>query len=231
MLDACRRCYASLFTDRAISYRNAKGFDHMKVALSVGVQNMVRSDIGGAGVMFSIDTETGFDKVVLINAAWGLGENVVQGAVDPDEYLAFKPFLSDPTLSPIIEKKRGDKAIKMIYAKRRRRIRPGMFRPPKQSAHPSYLSDQDILSLSRWACIIENHYGQPMDMEWAKDGETGELFIVQARPETVQSRREASALQELSYQEQGPKNRLPGPRHRRRRCGGQSLRDRQRPRH
>ncbi len=117
LLDACRRCYASLFTDRAISYRTAKGFDHMKVALSIGVQQMVRSDIGGSGVMFSIDTETGFDKVVLINAAWGLGENVVQGAVDPDEYQVFKPLLGKTKLTPIIEKKLGEKAIKMIYAR------------------------------------------------------------------------------------------------------------------
>src|SRR4029079_17628200 len=112
----CRRCYASLFTDRAISYRQTKGFDHMKVGLSIGVQQMVRSDTGGSGVMFSIDTETGFDKVVLINAAWGLGENVVQGAVDPDEYVVFKPFLATPALTPIVEKVRGGKAIKMIYA-------------------------------------------------------------------------------------------------------------------
>ena len=116
LLDACRRCYASLFTDRAISYRKAQGFDHMKVALSVGVQIMVRSDTGGAGVMFSLDTETGFDKVALINASWGLGENVVQGAVDPDEYVVFKPFLPNAALSPIIEKKRGGKLVKMIYA-------------------------------------------------------------------------------------------------------------------
>ena len=115
LLDASRRCYASLFTDRAISYRQAKGFDHMKVALSVGVQRMVRSDLGSAGVMFSIDTETGFDKVVLINASWGLGENVVQGAVDPDEYEIFKPFLSNAAVTPIIEKKLGEKARKMIY--------------------------------------------------------------------------------------------------------------------
>src|SRR5208282_3138674 len=115
LLDACRRCYASLFTDRAISYRQAKGFDHVKVALSIGVQRMVRSDLGGAGVMFSIDTETGFDKVVLINAAWGLGENVVQGTVDLDEYEIFKPFLSNAAVSPIIEKKLGEKSQKMIY--------------------------------------------------------------------------------------------------------------------
>jgi pyruvate,water dikinase len=115
LLEACRRCYASLFTDRAISYRQSKGFDHMKIALSVGVQRMVRSDLGSAGVMFSIDTETGFDKIVLINAAWGLGENVVQGAVDPDEYEIFKPFLSNAAITPIIEKKLGEKSSKMIY--------------------------------------------------------------------------------------------------------------------
>ncbi|MGJ0503226.1 MAG: phosphoenolpyruvate synthase [Methylocystis sp.] len=204
LLEACRRCYASLFTDRAISYRKAKGFDHMKVALSVGVQSMARSDIGGAGVMFSIDTETGFDKVVLINAAWGLGENVVQGAVDPDEYLTFKPFLFDAALSPIVEKKRGDKAVKMIYASDG--DLPTRNVPTSKAERAAFvLSDQDILTLSRWACVIENHYGQPMDMEWAKDGETSELFIVQARPETVQSRREASALKTYRIKNKGRK--------------------------
>ena len=117
LLDACKRCYASLFTDRAISYRQTKGFEQTAVALSIGVQMMVRSDRGGSGVMFSIDTETGFDKVVVINAAWGLGENVVQGAVDPDEYLVFKPLLANPSLCPIVEKKCGAKTIKMIYGK------------------------------------------------------------------------------------------------------------------
>jgi pyruvate,water dikinase len=204
LLNACRRCYASLFTDRAISYRTTKGFDHMKVALSVGVQSMVRSDIGGAGVMFSIDTETGFDNVVLINAAWGLGENVVQGAVDPDEYLTFKPFLSNSALSPIIEKKRGDKAVKMIYASDGDHPTRNVPTSPAERA-TFVLSDQGILTLSRWACVIENHYGQPMDMEWAKDGETGELFIVQARPETVQSRREASALKSYRIRSKGRK--------------------------
>ncbi|WP_036264495.1 phosphoenolpyruvate synthase [Methylocapsa aurea] len=204
LLDACRRCYASLFTDRAISYRQAKGFDHMKVALAVGVQAMVRSDLGGAGVMFSIDTETGFDKVALINAAWGLGENVVQGAVDPDEYQVFKPFLSDPSLSPIIEKKRGGKALKMIYANDDGH--PTKNVPTSKAERAAFvLNDQDILTLSRWACIIENHYGQTMDMEWAKDGETGELFIVQARPETVQSRREATALKTYRIKAKGRK--------------------------
>jgi pyruvate,water dikinase len=193
LLDACRRCYASLFTDRAIAYRKAQGFDHMKVALSVGVQLMVRSDIGGAGVMFSLDTETGFDKVVLIDAAFGLGETVVQGAVDPDEYVVFKPFLSDAALTPIIEKKRGAKSIKMIYAQDGEK--PTRVVPTSKAERCSFvLSDAEILELARWARLIEEHYGRPMDMEWARDGETGLLYIVQARPETVQSRRGASAL-------------------------------------
>ncbi|ACG80138.1 phosphoenolpyruvate synthase (plasmid) [Phenylobacterium zucineum HLK1] len=193
LLAACRRCYASLFTDRAISYRIAKGFDHMKVALSIGVQQMVRSDRAGAGVMFSIDTETGFDKVVLINAAWGLGETVVQGAVDPDEYQVFKPLLSEPGVQPILEKRLGAKAQKMIYAGPGEA--PTRTTPTSRKEQSSYvLDDGEILSLARWACEIEAHYGCPMDMEWAKDGESGELFIVQARPETVQSRRSAGAL-------------------------------------
>lgn len=204
LLDACRRCYASLFTDRAISYRQAKGFDHLKVALSVGVQSMVRSDIGGAGVMFSIDTETGFDKVVLINAAWGLGENVVQGTVDPDEYQVFKPFLSDPSLSPIIERRRGEKARKLIYASGGERSTANV--PTSKAERAAFvLTDPEILALARWACAIERHYGQPMDMEWAKDGESGELFIVQARPETVQSRREAGALKTYRIKSKGRK--------------------------
>jgi pyruvate, water dikinase len=202
LLEACRRCYASLFTDRAISYRQAKGFDHMKVALSVGVQHMVRSDIGGAGVMFSIDTETGFEKIVLINAAWGLGENVVQGAVDPDEYEVFKPFLSDTSLAPIIEKKLGEKAQKMIYATES--DRPTRNIPTSKAERAEFvLADGDILQLARWSCVIEQHYGRPMDMEWAKDGLSGELFIVQARPETVQSRREASTLRSYRIKTKG----------------------------
>ncbi len=187
LLNTCRRCYASLFTDRAISYRKIKGFDHQKIALSVGVQRMVRSDIGGSGVMFSIDTESGFDKVVLINAAWGLGENVVQGAVNPDEYEVYKPLLSNPDLAPILEKKLGTKEKKMIYAG----SSGGETRnvPTSKAERAAFvLTDDDILNLARQACTIEEHYGQPMDMEWAKDGITGELFIVQARPETVQSR-------------------------------------------
>ncbi len=192
-LAACRRCFASLFTDRAISYRRAKGFDHMSVALSVGVQIMVRSDLGGSGVMFSIDTETGFDKVVLIDATYGLGENVVQGAVDPDQYLVFKPFLGQADLQPILERKLGGKAIKMIYAEAEER--PVRNVPTSRLERQSFvLSDLEIIELAGWAKSIEAHYGCPMDMEWAKDGETGELFIVQARPETVQANRDGLAF-------------------------------------
>ncbi|MEO1949922.1 PEP/pyruvate-binding domain-containing protein, partial [Thioclava sp.] len=188
LLTACRKCYASLFTDRAITYRKLRGFNHLDVALSVGVQQMVRSDIGGSGVMFSIDTETGFDKVVLISAAWGLGENVVQGAVTPDEFQVYKPFLGKAGVKPIIEKKLGAKEIKMIYAGP---DAPSPVRnvPTSKAERGKFvLSDDEVLDLAQQAATIEAHYGQPMDMEWAKDGVTGKLFIVQARPETVQSR-------------------------------------------
>ena len=160
VLDACRRCFASLFTDRAISYREAKGFDHLKVALSIGVQQMVRSDLAGAGVMFSIDTETGFDRVVLINAAWGLGENVVQGTVDPDEYQVFKPLLADTALKPIVHKRCGGKALKMIYAQEGEQ--PTRNVPTSLAERSAYvLTDAEILQLARSACAIERHYGWP----------------------------------------------------------------------
>jgi pyruvate,water dikinase len=204
LLEACRRCYASLFTDRAISYRQTKGFDHLKVALSVGVQGMVRSDLGGAGVMFTIDTETGFEKIVLINAAWGLGENVVQGTVDPDEYEVFKPLLANQALSPIVGKKRGGKGLKMIYTNERER--PTRNVPTSKAERAAFvLSDREILILARLACVIEEHYGQPMDIEWAKDGRTNEIFIVQARPETVESRKEASAVKTYHLTKAGRK--------------------------
>jgi pyruvate,water dikinase len=204
LLDACRRCYASLFTDRAISYREAKGFEHLKVALSVGVQKMVRSDLGGAGVMFSIDTETGFDKVVIVDAAWGLGENVVQGTVDPDEYQVFKPLLDDVALAPIIEKKLGGKTLKMLYATGAEHATRNV--PTSKAERASFvLDDQEILQLARWACTIEAHYGMPMDMEWAKDGNSGKLYIVQARPETVQSRKEAGTLKSYRIKSKGRK--------------------------
>jgi pyruvate,water dikinase len=202
LLEACKRCFASLFTDRAITYRRTKGFDDLKIALSIGVQAMVRSDLGGAGVMFSIDTETGFDKVVLINAAWGLGENVVQGTVDPDEYQVFKPYLEDTALVPIIEKSRGKKSQKMIYTSDP--DHPTRNVPTSRAERLGFvLGDQEILKLARWACAIEKHYGVAMDMEWAKDGNTGEIFIVQARPETVQSRRQGAALKSYSIKSRG----------------------------
>lgn len=200
LLEACRKCYASLFTDRAISYRQIHGFGHMQVALSVGVQQMVRADTGGAGVMFSIDTESGFPDAVLINAAWGLGENVVQGAVDPDEYQVFKPFLDTPGLTPILEKRLGAKAIKMIQD------RDGSPRnvPASKAERAQYvLSDEEILTLARHARVIEEHYGCPMDMEWARDGETGRIYIVQARPETVQSRAGIGTLRSYSVTDPG----------------------------
>src|SRR5690606_35967066 len=161
----------------------AKGFDDMKVALTIGVQQMMRSDTGGSGVMFSIDTETGFDKVVLINAAWGLGEHVVQGAVDPDEYHVFKPLLADARLTPIIEKKLGAKAIKMTYGDAGQ---PTRNVPTSKAERARYvLTDAEILDLARWAVAIERHYGCAMDMEWAQDGPSGKLYIVQARPGTA----------------------------------------------
>jgi pyruvate,water dikinase len=204
LMDAIRRCFASLFTDRAISYREARGFDHMKVALSVGVQRMVRSDKAGSGVMFSIDTETGFPDVVLINAAWGLGEYVVQGIVDPDEYIVFKPLLKESGLTPIIEKKRGAKDRKLIYGSTK--DKPTEERNTSAKEQKSFvLSDSEILTLARWASAIEAHYGRPMDMEWAKDGQTNELFIVQARPETVESQRTSHALKTYTLKRKGKK--------------------------
>jgi len=203
LLDACRRCFASLFTDRAISYRELHGFDHLQVALSIGVQKMVRSDLAGSGVMFSIDTETGFPDVVVIDAAWGLGENVVQGAVNPDGYTVFKPLLDHDGLMPILEKRLGAKEKKMVYGS-------GGSHPTRnvdtttRERRTFVLADAEVLQLARWAVAIERHYGKPMDMEWAKDGESGELFIVQARPETVQSRREAGVLKSYTLEEKGP---------------------------
>jgi pyruvate,water dikinase len=208
LLEACRRCFASLFTDRAISYRVDKGFDHLKIALSIGVQQMVRSDLASSGVMFSIDTETGFKNAVLINAAWGLGENVVQGSVNPDEYCVFKPTLRQ-NFRPILEKRLGNKEFKLIYDVGGGRMTRNVPVPPEERARFA-LSDDDILTLARWACIIEDHYSAkrgrptPMDMEWAKDGNTGELFIVQARPETVQSQKTFDTLETYRLRETGP---------------------------
>ena len=193
LLSAVRRCFASLFTDRAISYRESRGFDHMKVAVSVGVQRMVRSDKAGSGVMFSIDTETGFPNTVVINAAWGLGEYVVQGMVDPDEYVVFKPLLGEPSLVPIIGKSKGSKERKLVYARGSGKPTKGQVTTQRER-HSLVLSDGEILKLAKWTCAIEAHYERPMDIEWAKDGVSDKLYIVQARPETVQSRLTAVPL-------------------------------------
>ena len=203
LLEACRKCYASLFTNRAINYRQEQGFDHMQVALSVGVQKMVRSDKAGAGVMFSIDPETGFPNVILISAAWGLGENVVQGSVTPDQYTVFKPLL-EQGFQPIIDKRKGSKEKKMVYTSEGSDKTENIDTSGKER-QAFVLEDSEILHLARWAKAIESHYGTPMDMEWAKDGETGELYIVQARPETVQSQKSLGSLKTYKLKETGNK--------------------------
>jgi pyruvate,water dikinase len=185
LLNACRRCFASLFTDRAIAYREAKSIDDLTVALSIGVQEMVRSDIGTSGVMFSIDPESGFPRVVVINAAWGLGEAVVQGAVDPDKYMVFKPLMERSGSLPLIEQRRGRKQVKVVLDQLAGGTKTVETTVDEQQSWA--LSNADLFELSRWALLVEKHYGRPMDMEWAKDGATGELFMVQARPETVHS--------------------------------------------
>ncbi len=207
LIIACQKCFASLFTNRAISYREDKKFDHFSIGLSIAVQKMVRSDLACSGVMFSIDTESGFRESVLINGSWGLGENVVQGAVTPDEFFVFKPTLKKGK-RPILQKKVGSKTIKMIYATDGNKSTVNI-QTPEEDRKKLVLNDDEVLQLSRWACIIEDHYShkaghfKPMDMEWAKDGQTGELFIVQARPETVQSRRDLSVLRTYKLKKTG----------------------------
>lgn len=207
LLQACKRCFASLFTDRAISYRSQKGFDHLSISLSVGVQKMVRSDLASSGVMFTLDTESGFRDVVLINAAYGLGENVVQGSVNPDEYYVYKPLLK-AGFKPILQKTVGTKEFKLVYDVGGGRMVKNVP-VPREDRVRFALDDEDILTLSRWACMIENHYSakagrsMPMDIEWAKDGESGDLFIVQARPETVKSRRQSQVVRQYVLNETG----------------------------
>jgi len=193
-------CFASLFTNRAISYRVDKGFDHLSVYLSVGVQKMVRSDLACSGVTFSIDTDSGFKDVVYITAAYGLGENVVQGIVDPDQFYVFKPTLKEG-FRPIVEKKLGTKEKKLVYKGNGAGTEQKEVKLEEQRKF--VLSDDEILALARWACIIEEHYGLPMDIEWAKDGVTGELFIVQARPETVHSQMDLASLRTYVLEEEG----------------------------
>ncbi len=207
LLETCKRCFASLYTDRAISYRVDKNFDHFKVGLSIGVQRMVRSDLAASGVMFSIDTETGFRDAVLINASYGLGENVVQGTVNPDEYYVFKPTLRAGK-RPILQKLLGTKEFKLVYDVGGGKMTKNVPVPPEDRERFA-IGDDEILALARWACVIEDHYTRkrgrpvPMDMEWAKDGQTGELFIVQARPETVQSQKRPEAIEVYKLKSKG----------------------------
>lgn len=206
LLTSVRAAMASLFTDRAISYRVDKGFDHFKISLSVGVQKMVRSDLGASGVMFTLDTESGFKDIVLINAVWGLGEMIVQGKVTPDEFLVWK---KNPNL-PIISKKLQVKDQKMIYSNHPSGTKATKIIPatPKEK-HSFVISDREVKKLAEWGVLIEEHYTKkakkwtPMDMEWAKDGKTGELFIVQARPETIHALRDFSKVREYIREESG----------------------------
>lgn len=197
LLDTCRRCFASLFTDRAIHYRIDQGFDHFKVSLSIGVMKMVRSDLAASGVMFSIDTESGFRDAVFITGAYGLGENVVQGAVDPDEFYVHKPtYLAGHRA--VLRRLIGDKAVKMIFVEGGTKYTTRNIPTPKSDRARFCITDEDALELAGYACTIEKHYGRPMDIEWAKDGIDGKLYIVQARPETVASQRSSTALESYS---------------------------------
>lgn len=204
VIEATKQCIASLFTDRAISYRTDKGFSHFDAALSVGVQKMVRSDLGASGVAFSIDTETGFDKVVVINSSYGLGEMVVQGKVTPDEFIVFKPTLAQG-YKAIIGQDLGPKEVKMVYAGTKTKI--VQTTPAERGAWS--LSRDEVLKLATWVASVENYFSQkrghyqPMDTEWAKDGKTGELFIVQARPETVHATQDKNILKEYVLKEKG----------------------------
>lgn len=194
LLEAIKKCIASLFTNRAISYRVDRKFDHFKIALSCAVQKMVRSDRGASGVMFTLDTDSGFRNVVLINAAYGLGEFVVKGVVTPDEYMVFKPTLKQG-FDSIISKTVGSKEKKLIYATEGTNPTREV-KVPEHERQNFVLTDGQIVKLATWGVIIEDHYGRPMDIEWAFDGQTQELYIVQARPETVQARKDATVLEE-----------------------------------
>jgi pyruvate, water dikinase len=208
LLDACRRCFASLFTDRSIHYRIDHGFDHFKVSLSIGVMKMVRADLASSGVMFTLDTETGFRDVVLISGSYGLGENIVQGAVDPDEFLVHKPTFASGYRA-VLRRLRGSKKIKMIYAQGGTREATRNVPTPQADRDRFCLTDADVLQLADYAIKIEQHYSEkaghavPMDIEWAKDGLDQQLYIVQARPETVASQRRGALLEEFSLEGTG----------------------------
>lgn len=210
VLESVKKCIASLFTNRAISYRVDKGFDHFSIALSVGVQKMVRSDLAVSGVMFTLDTETGFRDVVFITAGCGLGENIVKGAINPDEYYVFKPTLKKG-FKPIITKKLGSKEMKLVYS--RDSLQPTKNVPTPMHERESFaLTDKEVLQLAEWGCIIEEHYSKkhnrwtPMDIEWAKDGVSNKLFIVQARPETVQSQKALNVIKKYKLKPEAKVN-------------------------
>ncbi len=200
LLRAVHQCFASLFTDRAISYRARLGYDQLKVAISVGVQPMVRSDKASSGVIFTLDTESGFRDVVLVSSAYGLGEYVVQGVVTPDEWIVFKPTLKQGH-RPIVGRRLGTKEVRLVYGDGSRTTRSEAT--PVEERGRFSLTDDEVLKLADWACVIEEHYStqaghpQPMDIEWAKDGNTGQLFVVQARPETVHSAKNRKAVAEV----------------------------------
>jgi len=191
LIIAVKKCFASMFTDRSIFYREERGYDHFKVFLSVGAQKMVRSDLASSGVMFSIDTESGFKNAILINSIYGLGENIVQGKVNPDEFYVFKPTL-EKNKNAIISKTLGNKKIKLIYKGNGVENVKVLIKDQDKFS----INDKEIIQLAKWALVIEKHYNKPMDMEWAKDGKTGKLHIVQARPETVQSQKDFNVLEE-----------------------------------
>jgi pyruvate,water dikinase len=208
LLDACKRCFASLFTDRAIHYRIDQGFDHFKVGLSIGVMKMVRSDVAASGIMFTLDTETGFRDVVLITGSYGLGENVVQGAVDPDEFMVFKPTFERGARA-VLRRALGSKKLKMVYREGGTREATRNV-PTSQAERQRFcVTDNDVLTLADYAIKIERHYSrkaghaQPMDIEWAKDGTDGSLYIVQARPETVASNKQSNFLEEFALKGSG----------------------------
>ncbi len=213
VLVAVKHVFASLFNDRAISYRVHQGYDHRGVALSAGVQRMVRSDVGSSGVMFTIDTESGFDQVVFITSACGLGEMVVQGAVNPDEFYVHKPTLAAGRPA-IVRRTLGSKKIRMVYAPTQEHGKQVRIEDVPQEQRDRFsLTDAEVQELAKQAVLIEKHYGRPMDIEWAKDGHTGKLFIVQARPETVKSRSSGQVMER--YTPAGQRQRAGGrPRHR-----------------
>ena len=205
LLDACRRCFASIFTDRAIHYRIDEGFDHFKIALSIGVMKMVRSDLAASGVIFTLDTESGFRDVVFITGAYGLGENVVQGAVDPDEFYVFKPTFAAGHRA-VLRRVLGGKKVKMVYVEGSSRLATRNIPTSAAERERFCISDADVLTLADYAIKVERHYSakagkpRPMDLEWARDGQDGQLYLVQARPETVASQRQMNILETYTIQ-------------------------------